>query len=197
MAGAALWLWGLLAPKVRGQSSETGIAPAVASAQRFDTLEPEPSQPAGSSTAFDRQMLYKQIRERLSPDDLLDVIFDLGWSENEVIAFGQDNNQLINAIIDKAEREGQTGELALAVERVLTPIPKESLPRLEKLSEASPPTILRHYLLAYYDLAGLEELSTQVGIDWELIGGDNKKTKTRNLLLYTKRRGRLPDAPGR
>lgn len=193
MAGAALWLWGLLAPRVRAQNSEANRAPAVASVQRFDTLEPDQTRSAEGGTAFDRQMLYGQMRERLSPDDLLDVIFDLGWNENEVIAFGQNNNQLIAAIIDKAERQGQTGDLALAVERVLTPIPKEHLPRLDKLSEASPPTIQRHYLLAYYDLAGLAELSGQAGIDWELIGGDNKKTKARNLLLYAKHRGRLPE----
>jgi hypothetical protein len=79
------------------------------------------------------------------------------------------------------------------VERVLTPIPKEKLPRLEKLSADSPPTIIRHYLLAYYDLADLENLASKAGIDWELLGGDNKKSKARNLLLHLKRRSRLPE----
>jgi hypothetical protein len=67
------------------------------------------------------------------------------------------------------------------------------LPRLEKLSAASPPTIIRHYLLAYYDRAGLEDLSSKLGIDWEGLGGDNKNAKTRNLLLHLSRRNRLPE----
>jgi len=77
------------------------------------------------------------------------------------------------------------------VERILTPIPRENLPRLEKLSEESPPTIWRHYILAYYDQATLKDLASKAGVDWDLIGGDNKKTKTRNLLLYLQHRGRV------
>ena len=62
-------------------------------------------------------MLQRQMRERLSPDELLDVVFDLDWSENEVIIFGQDNNQLINRIIDRAGLKGlRVGDAMVAHE---------------------------------------------------------------------------------
>ncbi len=193
VAGAAIWLWGLLAPRIRDDYLGTRSDSLVAPAGRFTADETAEARNSGVDTAFDRQMLFEQMRERLGPDDLLDVIFDLGWVENDVIAFGQDNNQLIVAIINQAEQKGQIGELTLAVERVLTPIPKENLPRLEKLREDSPPTILRHYLLAYFDLEGVEDLAAKLGVDWELLSGDNKKTRIRNLLLYLSRRNQLSE----
>jgi hypothetical protein len=193
VAGAAIWLWGLLGPRIRDDASGPRSDSLVTSAGRFAPAEPAKAKQSQVDTAFDRQMLFEQMREHLGPDDLLDVIFDLSWFENDVVAFGQDNNQLIVAIIDQAEQKGQIGDLTLAVERILTPIPKENLPRLEKLTEDSPPTILRHYLLAYYDLVGIEDLATKLGVDWELLGGDNKKTKIRNLLLYLSRRNQLPE----
>ncbi len=193
IAGAAFWLLGVLVPGVRLGGTADGDAPAVASVKRFDMVEKRQSNSANLDTAFDRQMLQGQMRDRLSPDELLDVVFDLDWSENDVVSFGQDNDQLINRMIDRAEEQSQIGDLTLAVERVLTPIPKEHLPRLEKLSHDSPPTIIRHYLLAHHDQAGLEIRASRLGIDWEALGGDNKNTKTRNLLLYLKRRSRLPE----
>jgi hypothetical protein len=193
VSGAAFWLWSLLAPRLRETNVNEPQKAIVSTVQRFEAAESAPAARQTVDTAFDRQMLQTEMRERLSPDDLLDVIFDLDWSENDVIAFGQDNDQLISHIIDRAERKGEIGDLTLAVERVLTPIPKEKLPRLEKLSDDSPPTIIRHYLLAYYDLADLENLASKAGIDWELLGGDNKKSKARNLLLHLKRRSRLPE----
>lgn len=193
VGGAAIWVWALLAPRLRDRESASPSASLAAPVRGFSGEEPAPPQQSGIDSAFDRQMLFQQMREHLGPDDLLDLIFDLGWTENDVVAFGQDNNQLIVVIMNRAEERGQGGELALAVERLLTPIPRESLPRLEKLTEESPPTILRHYLLAYYDQTHLEELATSLAIDWELIGGDNKKTKTRNLLLYLYRRNRITD----
>ncbi|MGW8319812.1 MAG: hypothetical protein ACWGPS_11235 [Candidatus Promineifilaceae bacterium] len=193
VAGAALWVWGVLSPRIITRNEAGQTASNAATIKRFEPMEPRPVEPAEVDTAFDRQMLYDQMREQLSPDDLLDVVFDLDWSENDIIAFGQDNDQLIVRIIDRAERRGQTSDLTLAVERVLTPIPRENLPRLEKLNEGSPPTIIRHYLLAYYDQAGLEDLASKSGVDWQEIGGDNKKTQTRNLLLFLRRRGRLPE----
>jgi hypothetical protein len=193
VAGAALWLLGLLGPRVRDAGSESSSGSQEKSVSRFAVIESNKVKQSSVDTAFDRQMLFEQLHDHLGPDDLLDVIFDLGWVENDVVAFDQDNNQLIVAIIDLAEHRGQTGELALAVERILTPIPSENLPRVEKLTADSPPTILRHYLLATCDLAALEELAIRLEIDWELLGGDNKKSRTRNLLLYLYRRNRIPE----
>jgi hypothetical protein len=193
VAGASLWLWGLMGPRVRDAGSDPRTDSKAKSVNRVAVIEPTEVNYSGVDTALDRQMLFDQLHDRLGPDDLLDVIFDVGWVENDVVTFGQDNNELIVAMIDLAQQRGQTGDLALAVERILTPIPSENLPRLEKLTEDSPPTILRHYLLATCDLAELEDLATRLEIDWELLGGDNKKSKTRNLLLYLYRRNRIPD----
>ena len=193
VAGGALWIWGLMGPRVRDSGSASQSDSQARPVNGFAVTESSEVKGSGVDTAFDRQMLFEQLHDHLGPDDLLDVIFDLGWVENDVVAFGQNNNQLIVAMIDLAERRGQTGDLALAVERILTPIPSENLPRLEKLTEDSPPTILRHYLVANCDLAQLEELTARLEIDWELLGGDNKKSKTRNLLLYLDRRNRVPE----
>ena len=83
--------------------------------------------------------------------------------------------------------------MALAVERILTPIPAENLPRLKKLRADSPQPVLRYYLVANYSLDELEQMASDLDLDWEVLGGDNKKTKVRNLLLYLYRRNRVQD----
>jgi len=83
--------------------------------------------------------------------------------------------------------------LALAVERILTPPAPETLPRLEKISLDSPPTILRHYLLAYYDLEKLQKTAVALGIDWEQLSLHSKKSKVRDLLHYLYRRNRIDE----
>ncbi len=191
-AGGAIWLWTFLRPKI----SEATSTPASQSLKNAPGVERSPQgypNKENIDTAFDRQMLFDQIRYRLSPDDLLDLIFDLGWAENDVLVYQQDTNQLIVRIIDLAEERGQSGDLALAVERILTPIPAENLPRAEKLSDSSPQTVLRHYLLANYSLENLQQIAADLDVDWEIIAGDNKKTKVRNLLQYLYRRNRVPE----
>ncbi len=142
---------------------------------------------------YDRQMLYEQIRDRFSRDDVLDLMFDLEIKENEVVTVNQDMNDLIVNIMDTAQEHGQTAALALAVERILTPPAPETLPRLEKINVSSPPTILRHYLLAYYDLEKLQKMSIALGVDWEQLANGSKKTKVRELLLYLYRRNQIDE----
>lgn len=188
-AGAALWLWGLLRPLLRVNNNVT-----VATFH-----PPAPASPGGEGApgdadgAFDRQMLYEQIRDRLGPDDVRDLIFDLEMNENDVFIPNQSFGESAIRLIDMAQAEEKMGALALAVERILTPIPPENLPRREKLTASSPPTVLRHFLLAHYTLAELEEIATTLGIDWEQLGGGNKKEMVRGLLLYLDRRNRLPE----
>ena len=142
---------------------------------------------------YDRQMLYEQIRDRFSRDDVLDLMFDLEINENEVITINQDMNDLIVNIMDTAQERNRTAALALAVERILTPPAPETLPRLEKINASSPPTILRHYLLAYYDLEKLQKMSIALGVDWEQLANGSKKTKVRELLLYLYRRNQVDE----
>jgi hypothetical protein len=192
LTGAAIWFWLVVRPHLpplkeneRAQYSRVDERPSLAAE----------SKAAGNSAnpAVDRKMLYQQIQSGLGPDDLLDLIFDLGWSENDVLRFNQGNDELILEIIITADERDQTGALALAVERILTPLPAENLPRIEKINADSPQTILRHYLIAHYSLEELEHMATELGIDWEVIGGDHKQSKVRNLLLYLIRRNRLQD----
>jgi hypothetical protein len=202
-AGAALWLWGLFRPLGEPAAALTSTggsrtAPTPVPAPRrtphsHPTTWNEPRPADSSGTAFDRQMLFNQIRYRFSPDDVLDLIFDLSMNENDVIGYDQDMAQVIINVIDQAEERSQTSTLALAVERILTPLPPDHLPRLEKLNPDSPPIVLRQYLLANYSLAQLEEMATELDIDWEQISGSGKKEKVRNLLLYLYRRNRIDD----
>ncbi|NKQ34996.1 MAG: hypothetical protein HF973_05190 [Chloroflexi bacterium] len=142
---------------------------------------------------YDQQMLYEQIQERFSREDVLDLMFDLEINENDVLFVGENMDQLIRNIMNTAVQRSQMSALALAVERSLTPPPPDTLPRLEKINAASPPTVLRHYLLAYYDLEQLRKMTTALGIDWEQIGFGNKKTRVRELLLYLYRRNRVAE----
>lgn len=189
-AGAAAWLWGLLRPLVGGEPAGAGLVPRFAP---VDIPEELPRREGGdpyAGTAFDRQMLFEQIRYRFGPDDILDLIFDLGLNENDMIAPYQPASAAIVPIMDAAEEAGKSTELALAVERILTPPPADHLPRLEKLSADSPPTVLRHFLLAEYELNDVRRLARRLGVDPALLG-DGKRVAVRNLLLYVDRRSRI------
>lgn len=184
-AGAALWLWSLLRPLLSRQP-----------AAQLPTFRPaaEPPPPAKDDDAgVDRQMLYEQIRARLSPGDVRDLIFDLELNENDVIAPGEPMTANVTRLMDRAAQEGKMGALALAVERVLTPIPPENLPRREKLDVDSPPTVLRHYLLAHYSQNEIAGMATALDVDWERLDARNKRALARELLLYVSRRNRLDE----
>lgn len=199
--GAAFWLFSLFQPwqpikSTAESATNTAVSPPLA-----------PTQPATAShnsvlfapgtdetgTAFDRQMIYEEIRDRLGREDVLDLLFDLGIHDNEVMNLQQEMRQLIINIMELTAQRGQTGQLALAVERILTPPAPETLPRLEKISLTSPPTILRHYLLAHYDLEKLQKTAVALGVDWEQLGVTSKKSKVRDLLHHLYRRNRMDE----
>jgi hypothetical protein len=189
-AGAALWLWGLLYPA----TAEPAAVAARNSYRSSGHNHREPHNPTDTgNTAFDRQMLYDQIRYRFGPDDVYDLIFDLAINENDVIEPGADLRQTIINVMDLAEQRGQAAVLALAVERILTPLAAEHLPRLQKLNADSPHTVLRQFLLAHYSLEQLEQMVIGLGIDWEQLEGAGKKGKVRSFLLYLYRRNRLDE----
>ncbi|MEZ4641926.1 MAG: hypothetical protein R3E31_04170 [Chloroflexota bacterium] len=188
--GAAVWLWSLLRPLTAVS------APVVATTATAVSPSPTPRRERPAATpdsAFDRQMIYDQIRQRFGRDDVLDLMFDLNIGENEVMTLNQDMDDLILNVMDIAEEREQTAALALAVERILTPPPPEHLPRLEKINVSSPPTILRQYLLAHYNLQQLTALATALALDSEQIGSANKKTWVREFLLYLYRRNRIDE----
>ncbi|MCP4426231.1 MAG: hypothetical protein GY803_17205 [Chloroflexi bacterium] len=189
LAGATFWVWGLL--------WEWGLLPPVAETTPAAAVQPptpvETKISPNRGAAFDRKMLYDEIRGRFGREDVLDLMFDLGINETDVVALDQDLNHLIVNVMDKAEENGQTGGLALAVERILTPPPPENLPRLEKIDADSPATILRHYLLAHYDLTQLQEIASALNIDWERLTDGSKQNKVRSLLLYLYRRNQVDE----
>jgi hypothetical protein len=204
--GGLLWLWGLLRPLQRQSASDSmpvtpTARPLVGGRSAINRATPAEAtrQRTGKErahnvdTVFDRQMLYEQMRYRLGPDDLRNLIFDLAMNENDVVGLNQDASSMILNLMDLAEERGQGGQLALAVERILAPLPVESLPRAEKISEDSPPTVLRHYLLGHYAQADLVVLAGKLGIEWDDLPGDSRQSKTRELLLHLRRRNRLPN----
>jgi hypothetical protein len=144
-----------------------------------------------AEAGYDRQMLYDEILQRFSPDDVRDLIFDLDLNEMEVTTVGQSMDDLVVRVMDAADRNGMASTVALAVERILTPPRPENLPRLEKITVDSPRTVVRHYLLANYDIESLEEMARTMDVDWDQLEGTDKKAKTRSFLLYLYRRNRL------
>lgn len=200
--GAAFWLWSLL----RATWAETAVSPPPTAPQPYTPPPPKNIDPQigtaysqsssgrnQSATAFDRQMLFNEIRHRFSHEDILDLIFDLGINENDIMSIGQETTDLIRRLMDFAEEHDLLGALALGVERILTPPPPDHLPRAEKIDVTSPPTILRQYLLARYSLSQLEQMSQGLNIDWEQLTAGSKKTKVRSLLQYLYRRNRIDD----
>lgn len=191
--GAAIWLWGVLRPFLSSTpapvTNPSPQQPAPKPAPPI--LQPTDDTPAGD--AFDRQMLFDQIRTRFGRADVLNLIFDLGIGENEVMTLNEDMSQVIRNVMNLAEKRGQMAALALGVERILTPAPAEHLPRLEKLNVASPPTILRQFLQANYSLDELADLAARLEIDWEEIGGSSKGERIREFLLYLYRRNRVDE----
>ncbi len=194
LGGMIFWLLSVLWPYLP--------ATKAAKAEPAAEAAPAPQQPESAVTAvplseedspYDQQMLYEQIQERFSREDVLDLMFDLEINENDVLFVGENMDQLIRNIMNTAVQRSQMSALALAVERILTPPPPDTLPRLEKINAASPPTVLRHYLLAYYDLEQLQKMTIALGIDWEQIGYGSKKTRVRALLLYLYRRNRVAE----
>ncbi len=144
-------------------------------------------------TAVDRAMLFQEIHTRLTPEEIRDLIFDLEYNENDLIGFQQTATDLIHTLMDKAEEDGKLGSLALAVERILTPMPPENLPRLEKIGTDSPRTILRHYLLAHYTNEQLAQLASSLSVEWEQLAGASKKDKVRSFLLHLYHRNRIQE----
>jgi hypothetical protein len=193
-SGAALWLWGLLRPQVDAATIVTAptattppVQPQTAAPPALNVLT------TNSESAVDYNMLFQEIKKRFSREDVLDLMFDLDLDESEVMPVNQDMTRLIVNIIDRVAERGQGTALALAVERILTPPAPEKLPRLEKLTAESPPTILRQYLLAHFDMQQLQEAAASLNIDWENLSGSHKPAKARELLHYLQRRNRLDE----
>ncbi|RIK24096.1 MAG: hypothetical protein DCC51_01375 [Anaerolineae bacterium] len=207
LAGAATWFWGVSRPWVaEGKTSPatlpTGGAPPVSSVTSgagappaSAPKSPPPLPPSHvdhyAEAGYDRQMLFEEIRRRFSRADLSDLMFDLDIEESDVVTVGQTMEDLIVRIMDKADDDGNASTVALAVERVLTPPPTEHLPRPEKLTADSPRTVIRHYLLAHYNVEQLQRLAADLDVDWEHLEGPDKKTKTRALLIYLYRQNRI------
>ena len=190
-AGAAVWLWSLLRPLVSAQEpSASPPAPPPAWADE-EQSEWAPAVEQEKAIAYDRRMLYEQIRQRFGPDDVRDLIFDLGLNEHDLLSWQQTSAQLILRVMDAAEARDQTGSLALAVERIVTPLPASHLPRPEKLTADSPPTVLRHYLLAHFNEAQVAKLAAELDVEWDNMPGTSKKSKVRSFLLYLYRRERI------
>ncbi len=188
-AGAVLWLWGLLLPYIRPVPATS----ATANIPEEIVLQSQPEPHIENEDAIDRQMLYQEIQQRFDREDLLDLMFDLEISDSDVMTIDQNMNQLIINIMDFTQQSGRGNQLALAVERILTPPPVEHLPRLEKINADSPPTVLRQYILAYYSLDDLRGITTELGIDWEQLDEGAKREKTRSLLQYAYSRNRIDE----
>ncbi|MFK7801557.1 MAG: hypothetical protein AB8G95_08005 [Anaerolineae bacterium] len=209
--GAAFWLWGLLQPNM-GSGSVNATAPAYGAPPHSNspapvvgvrsimdevdsdlTLSERAVSMRNETSEHDRHLLFDQIKHNLGPEDILDLIFDLEMAENEVIAPTKDMKQTIINIMDLAFERDLMSDLALAVERILTPVPPDHFPRLSRITVESPPTILRRYLLMFYDLDVLEEIAEALEIDWQRLGLSSKQQKVRNLLLWVRRRNRMSE----
>ena len=185
-AGAAMWLWAIMKEIVftPNKAKEADDTSKITDSLRDDLNSPR------EDVIDNRRQIIDRLRFDLSHDDLLDLIFDLGWSDEDLDDLQGENDQFINRLIGLAEDRGQLENLKLASKRIITPIPPENLPRLEKLKQDSPPTLLRHYLIANYSLIELEQMIKELDVDDDFNKGKLKNSNVRYLLsdLYQKNR---------
>ena len=85
VGGMAVWIWGVLRPFLPAATTNIPISTFQPVAKPVP-VPANASPPATSNTAFDRNMLYNEIRNRLGRDDLFDLLFDLSIQENEVMS---------------------------------------------------------------------------------------------------------------
>jgi hypothetical protein len=185
-AGATIWLWAIIkdfafTPKkgteAGDSSTDGGPVSDGLSSQHEDVVD-------------NHRQIIDRLQGELSYDDLLDLIFDLGWFDDDFGLLQGENERFINSIIGLAEDRGQLESLKLASERIIMPIPPENLPRLEKLKQDSPPTLLRHFLLANYTRVELEQMIEKLDVDDDIGISRLKNSNVRYLLsdLYQKNR---------
>jgi len=210
VGGGAFWMLSLLWPylphtspaaEITAASQEAPTAvtnPVVPPANGQPEALPEPLPMVDvvddpDEAAYDLAALQQDVWERFGREDVLDLMFDLEIPETAVMPINQNLRALAHDIVVYAAQNGQRAQLALAIERILTPPPPEMLPRLEKMTPASPRASLRYYLLAHYNLEKLQKLSARLGIDWEQLEGAEKRGKVRELLQYLYRRNRIDE----
>jgi hypothetical protein len=186
LAGATIWFWAIIKDFV--------FAPKKAAETDDVSTDSGPESDGLDSHREDMIDSHRQIVDRLqgnfTHDDLLDLIFDLGWFDDDLGLLQDENERFLSGIIGMAEHRGQLESLKLASDRITTPIPPENLPRLEKLKQDSPPTLIRHFLLANYTLAELERLIEELDVDDDIGISRLKNNNVRYLLsdLYQKNR---------
>ncbi len=185
-AGATIWFWAIVKDFV--------FAPKKAAETDDVSTDSGPESDGLDSHREDMIDSHRQIIDRLqgnfTHDDLLDLIFDLGWFDDDLGLLQDENERFLISIIGMAEHRGQLDSLKLASDRMTTPIPPENLPRLEKLKHDSPPTLIRHFLLANYTLAELERMIEELDVDDDIGISRLKNNNVRYLLsdLYQKNR---------
>ncbi len=190
VGGMAVWAWGLLRPLAAATVTVVAAQP-----QPLDPSTPVPNTPLSTpDSEIPDYELLKKTYNNLNWQDMRDLLFDAQINENDVMpAMGQTTNQLIINSINYADQHGKIAQFEVALDRIINPIPSENLPRLDKINGDSPPTVLRHYLLAHYTLAELEQMAATLNLDWEQLEMGGKKTKVRSLLMELGKNGRLSD----
>ena len=125
ISGIALWFLGVLRPWMGdgffpvGPDSQPSQAAVKLDGEQL--LSRRAVGMSNSASEYDRQLLFDQIKQNLGLEDVLDLMFDVDMAENEVIAPTNDMTQTIHNMIDLALERDQISDLALAVERILTP----------------------------------------------------------------------------
>lgn len=205
-AGGAFWALAILWPHLPHPAAAAAPAAPAVFAETSRSV-PAASSPNGQlaplpiveatedpdGAVYDLEVLQHDIWERFGREDVLDLMFDLEIPETAVVSLNQNLHVLAHDIVMYAAQNGQTAQLALAIERILTPPPPEVLPRLEKLTPASPRASLRYYLLAHFNLEKLQKMAARLGIDWEQLEGNEKRGKVREFLQYLYRRNRVDE----
>lgn len=185
-AGAVVWLWAIMKEFAFSSNKENeGDDPSEERGPEKDEITNQSEQVTNN-----HRQIAEQLRFDLSRDELLDLIFDLGWFDEETVLLQGENDQIVDGIVSLAETQGQLESLKLASERIKSPMPPEHLPRLEKLKEDSPPTLLRQFLIANYSMVDLEHMFEALDINGDMDVSRLKNNNVRYFLsdLYQKNR---------
>jgi hypothetical protein len=193
-AGAAIWLVGVIKPHLSSkQPEELSVDQPESTPARLESPTGPSEEIEASQTPHDHQATSGDINDNFTADNVLDLAFDMSYNDLLESSSELDKKTLLRTVFARAEEEGHTDELELAVERIQNPLPPDHLPRIEKITSDSPPTVLRQYMVQNITGAELESLATDLEIEWPFNQDESTNAKVRFLLISVEKNQKTKD----
>lgn len=176
VAGTTLWMWAVL----RDFVSKPGISESTSGLS--DDEQPREADDLVDGREHDQEEVFQELLSEASHEDLMDLIFDLGWSLNDLKPNLDKGEDIVTVIVSRALDRNQMENLRVAIGHLREPLPAENLPRTMRLKPNTPPMILRHYILQHLTLDQIDQMARELPVDFSDHQDHLKRMRTRQLL---------------